>query len=460
MAAPSGGWLRRSLGQATEGDGATNPIRGAIAIAFVFYMRADLLMASIFRSMDIGNTLSITILAIIPLAALTGNAPPDIALVLTILIFFGFRWRQVPVLFGSRFLQLAVIFWIWILICSIMSKFPGHSFQDSLPWIRFPLYAFALSHLLSQQRSHATHIFIGLCVAGTLIEIGFLFREYLNTASEARNVVRLYGTFGKPIPGWYLVCFGLISILALLQKFWDGPTGLIFRFCALTFFILTSVGVFITGEVMNTAFYIGTLLLFFIVRPFKGYKSLGIVVGGFLILLTLFIIVLWGDPALYNRLVIGAMKRLPWMASSDYNLPWTTGIAMAIENVIFGVGPKNFNLYCLSLKEAGTLVTTLHVTECQWHPHNLYLQILAESGVPGLILFAILAGYLFHLAIKASRTSEWRDNIAIILIFALFFPIQTYSQAFGQAKNFFFWTVVGFALARMRLALTSSNPKI
>ena len=410
-------------------------------------------MTTLPGSTDVGKALSLMILSLIPLAALTGNAPSDIALVLTVLIFFGFRWREFPSFLGSRFLQVAGLFWVWILICSAGSKFPAHSFQDSLPWIRFPLYAFALSHLLSEKNANAARLFIGFCVAGTLIEVGFLFREYFAKASELNNVVRLYGTSSKPIPGWYLVCFGLISVLAIIQKFWESPTGRLYRLGAILFFVLTTVGIFITGEVMNTAFYIGTIILFLIVRPFKGYRGISVVAGALLIILLSLAAILWTDPQLHNRLLIGAMKRLPWMPTSDYYVAWTSGLTMAIENPLLGVGPKNFNLYCLSLKEAGTLEATLHVSDCQWHPHNLYLQILSEAGVLGLVFFIVMIGYIFLKALQTSRALYWRDNIALILSFVLFFPIQTYSQAFGQAKNFFVWTVVGFVLAKIRDAL-------
>jgi O-antigen ligase len=155
--------------------------------------------------------------------------------------------------------------------------------------------------------------------------------------------------------------------------------------------------------------------------------------------------------------MVSAIKRLPWMASSDYNLPWTTGVTMAIENPLYGVGPKNFNLYCLSLKDSGTLEAILHVTECQWHPHNLYLQILSETGVPGLMLFGLLAFYIGLQAYRHSLATHWADNIPLILAFALFFPVQTYSQAFGQSKNFFVWTVIGFVLGKIRAELAANT---
>jgi ammonia channel protein AmtB len=83
---------------------------------------------------------------------------------------------------------------------------------------------------------------------------------------------------------------------------------------------------------------------------------------------------------------------------------------------------------------------------------------LAETGVLGLILFGLIAGYLGLLAYRQSLASRWADNIPLILVFVLFFPIQTYSQAFGQSKNFFVWTVIGFVLGKIRAELTEREP--
>ena len=409
----------------------------------------------IFDRHRIGQNINSALIALIPIMAMIGNAIADITLVLIILAFLATYWAQAKSFLGSRFLQLAFLFWAWMLFCSLISLFPSHSFQDSLPWIRFPLFAFALSYSLAADQGRAMRIFIAAAIFGTLVESGFLFRELI---ADPHAIARLHGTFNKLIPGWYMVCFGLISVLVVLQELRSKIASPWRRLAAIAFFIVTTTGVLITGEVMNTAVYLGTILIFLIARPFEGRRSLGVMIGGIVLVVLVLLAVVWFDPLLYERLMVSALKRLPWMASSDYHLPWTTGVTMAIENPFFGVGPKNFNLYCLSLKDAGTLETILHVSQCQWHPHNLYLQILAETGVLGLILFGLIAGYLGLLAYRQSLASRWADNIPLILVFVLFFPIQTYSQAFGQSKNFFVWTVIGFVLGKIRAELTEREP--
>ena len=138
------------------------------------------------------------------------------------------------------------------------------------------------------------------------------------------------------------------------------------------------------------------------------------------------------------------------MVSSDYHEPWKAGINIAFENPIFGIGPKNFNLYCMKLQQDANIESLLNITQCPWHSHNLYISIAAESGIIGLILFLLIVVYILLLAFRASRTTNWENNTSFLLSFILFFPLQTYSQAFGQSLNFYFWTVFGYILFMIR----------
>ena len=396
---------------------------------------------------NVKGTIIPALIILLPITALFGNAPADIALVLVTVCFIIStvnEWRQ---LVNSHFLQLSAIFWVWILICSSVSGFPLHSFQDSLSWIRLPLYAFALSQLLNRKNGTYLFYFIGAAIFGTLVELSFIFYEYSFARSE---LARLHGTFEKLIAGWYLSCFGLISIFWYFEKLKQEKYSIIAWALILIFTIMTSIGVLITGEIMTTLFFFGSFILYFLIRKSYSLKTLGLMAIGCIILIGVGFFVGSKDPLLQERLIHSISTRLPWMASSDYNLPWTTGIAMAIENPIFGVGPKNFNLYCLNLKQTGTLDAILHVQDCQWHPHNLWLQIASETGIPGLILFSLLATYLIYSAYQHSQARHWTTNVPLILTIVVFFPIQTYSQAFGQSKNFYVWTMLGFSLLMIR----------
>jgi O-antigen ligase len=400
-----------------------------------------------FRQMSIADNASLVCVALLPIASLAGNSAADLALVLNVVVFLVTSRGDIKDYPRSWFLRLAFVFWGWILICSALSAFPSHSFQDSLPWIRFPLYAFALSHLLGKRDGSFLNYFIIFAMIGTLIEFTFMLREYIFFRGDN---ARLYGTFGKLIAGWYLDCFSLIAVLWSFEQLSNATMSIKKRLLLGTFVIITVYAIGITGEIMSTVFFLGVLLLYFVIRKSYSAKHLVILCVGGISLIVTGLAISFIDPVLQERLIRSATTRLPWMATSDYNLPWKSGLTMAMENPLFGVGPKNFNPYCLSLKNSGTLETLLKVSECQWHPHNLFIQIMAEAGIVGILLFAVLVAYVLIKAYRHSILVLWSNNTPLVLAVVLFFPIQSYSHGFGQSKNFYFWTTLGYILYRIR----------
>ena len=61
---------------------------------------------------------------------------------------------------------------------------------------------------------------------------------------------------------------------------------------------------------------------------------------------------------------------------------------MFLDNKILGVGVKNFRNFCSDRKY------TVSRFSCSTHPHNTYIQILAELGLIG-ILFLIYVLFVF-----------------------------------------------------------------
>ena len=394
------------------------------------------------------DSILLVLVTLVPLAAIMGNAVGDIALValtLTFIVTSPHEWR---IFVHSRFLWLFFLFWIWILLCSGLSLFPRHSFQDSLPYIRFPLYAFALSHLLMRAEGKFLRYFMLASIAGTLIEFAFMMREYLFMRDE--TYARLHGTFGKLIPGWYLSSFGLLALLWGVETLKARPSSLKHKIFLVIFGAIVTFGVIISGEIMSTLFFLGTAALYAFCQFGSTKRTIGTLVIGAIALVLLWLILGIMDPQLHARIVDSFSRRLPWMPSSDYHLPWSLGLEMALHNPLLGVGPKNFNVYCTSLADAGTLQAVLGESRCHWHAHNLYLSIAAETGTPGLVIFSLLAIYVLILAYRHARASAWADMLPLILAFVLFFPVQTYSQAFGQSKNFYFFTMLGYALFLIR----------
>jgi hypothetical protein len=78
--------------------------------------------------------------------------------------------------------------------------------------------------------------------------------------------------------------------------------------------------------------------------------------------------------------------------SKNHNGHFILAYDLFSKEPIFGVGPKGFRNYCRSVNYDS------EVGMCSTHPHNIFLQILSEMGIIGIIFY--LYGILF-VVIKA-----------------------------------------------------------
>lgn len=405
----------------------------------------------------------VVILALLPIAALFGNAPADIALVLTVIVLLATSENILQTLKQSRFIQLSVIFWLWILFCSAVSLFPKHSLQDSLPWIRFPLYAFALSIWLAADYQLHRTTFLTSAIIGSVIQFSVMGYQFISRRMAEDLIVgaaaRLTGTFDKQMAGWYIIGISLIIVLVILQMVRENQLTEKRRVIGLFFVGITALFMLISGEMINTLAFLGTIFIFFVFRRTKNIKNIISGLVSFFLILILIAVVAWFDQGLHDRFVTAINHRLPWLPTSDYYPPLKAGYEFASQNLFLGVGPKNLFNYCQLMREQGAIdaLKLFKVDGCPWHPHNLYLQIAAETGLIGLALFSILVLYLLYSALSVLKISDGTNNIAISILFVSLFPLQTYSQAFGQSRNFYLWTLIGFALSNIRTISNNGN---
>jgi O-antigen ligase len=85
---------------------------------------------------------------------------------------------------------------------------------------------------------------------------------------------------------------------------------------------------------------------------------------------------------------------------------------------------------------------------CHPHPHNYYIQMLAETGVIGFIFGCIMIGAILW---RTARISwHGREHVitatAVIVPLGFFFPIQSTADFFGQWNNVFMWSAIALAL--------------
>jgi O-antigen ligase len=127
-------------------------------------------------------------------------------------------------------------------------------------------------------------------------------------------------------------------------------------------------------------------------------------------------------PAQAEGLDVSAMSRLEY---------WITALKAAALNPLTGIGIANFPWY--NYLQTGEYMTT----------HNTWLQVLAEAGLPGLVLFVLMVARAFRTSLQAHRTlaAERIRSPVQPVAYALVAAIAGFCTAGSFLSQGFMWSI-------------------
>jgi O-antigen ligase len=212
--------------------------------------------------------------------------------------------------------------------------------------------------------------------------------------------------------------------------------------------VLLAIGaVFISGERM--ALLLALAGLGFAALLQKG--MLRTLLTGVLSLAAVGIVVLaLSDPRMIGRHVTETVETAKSFHDSPYGEIWRSALHLAGERPVLGVGMKNFRVACAD-PDIGLPESV--VNRCATHPHNLYLEFLAESGIPGLAAFVLLvltwARQLWR-GWRIEPHNQWLLG-PLVGVAVLLWPLGPSASFFSNWFGGIFWLSLGWALAALRL---------
>lgn len=381
------------------------------------------------------NLINLTsfLIFIFPISIITGPFLPDLILSTVALIgLYLFLKKKIIIKFYKEILFLW-IFYTFIIISSIISDQPIFSFDYSLFYFRFIIFSHFLIYLLYNFEVIKKLLLYGILTSLFLIICSSSYQLFLIYFVFDENIFRLRLPFSdEQIVGSFIIRILpiLIFFLYLNKPLFKNNLFVIFLSCIV---LLSIIVIIFSGERAAIIYLlIGSILTFTVFIKIR-FKLSVIIFLSFSILL---IFSLFNNQKLTTRIFQDFERHISLDAAANiyYNYSLVS-IEMFKDSPLIGKGPKMFRVDCKDDKYND------YKNNCNMHPHNIYLQLLAETGSIGfLFLFVpyVLVSIKFFQTLFFNKTNKM-FQLASIGFLINFFPLVPTGNFFNNWLNSLFY---------------------
>ena len=400
--------------------------------------------------------LSSILLVLIPLTLISGPFIPDLFLVIIVIIFISITYTNKEYeIYKNKFLIFFIIFFLIILCVSIFSLNIS-SVKSSLTYIRFAIFALAVSWIIDEKKFLLNNILYILLTIYLVLFIDTIYqynfsKNLIGLSYENIQNFRITSFFGKDeVLGSYVVRFLPLVIFLTILRF---ESSIIKKRIVVLFLIITSfIIILFSGERTSLALFILLILFLF----FSSVNLRRVLIAPLFISLIAFILVISVSEKIKYRVIdqtvnqIGLSKdseRL-FLFSKTYEGHYLISYKMFKEKPFFGHGAKMFRFYCIKKENY------IAPNACTTHPHNFYAQFLAETGLVG---FIFLLGSFFYLSFLFMKNfyyqvryrKQFITDAGLCLIASYFitiFPILPSGNFFNNWLSIIIYYPMGFLI--------------
>ena len=354
------------------------------------------------------NLINLITVSIIPFL-IGGPFFPDLIVSISALYFLFYVFKNKEFYFFYN--KPLIIFFSFCIYCILLSVFIAEdmmlSFESSLFYFRIGVFSCFIWYLIDKNKNILTLFYhaLVLCFLVLVIDGYIQYFTGVNLTGFKISGGRVSSFFGDElIMGSYLSrLFPLLFALFLIkkkQKYEIYFIGLLF--------ILVDVLIFISGE--RSAFFFLNLSTIFIIILIKEYQKFRLVT--FIIAIICVLILSFNSSKLNERMFKGPAEDMGLVKSSKEAVIFSpqhdnlirTAYNMFKDQALLGHGPKMFRVICKDQKYS------TGITPCMTHPHNFYIQLLAETGIIGfLFLFSALV-YVIYTALRQFKSVILREK--------------------------------------------------
>jgi len=381
------------------------------------------------------NNLDISLIPILllPISIIIGQAIISLVLLICALIFI-IKLKDLKIETSTENYFLLFFFIILIFSTIINNDFQNQNnfktFFKSLLYLKFLiLYFITLDAKINKYFFYnLKNIFIIIFICLIFVLFDTLYQYFhpqkidiFGYKATLENANRLTGPFGtdEAIPGAYLIKIGFVGLIFLNYFIFEKyNSNKIFLYTFLsTLNLIFFIGILLSGERISFLMALLSSLIFIILT--KRLKLFFITIGSLFFII--FIYILSSNQYIQERYkILGKYFLAKDFVTIDLNkisdddhkkknninflnnqwgAHYLTSIEMLKDKPLLGSGIKGFTNSCGNSKYEN-IRSLAYYKRCSSHPHNLYFEIIVETGILGFITIIIFFSIIMIKSLK------------------------------------------------------------
>jgi O-antigen ligase len=281
---------------------------------------------------------------------------------------------------------------------------------------------------------------------------------------------KIQSLFGdKGVYGSYILRFSPLLIFLIMKTNFFKKFNLLL---ITIFYFLFFIAILFSGERSSLILFL--ILIFFNIIFLKGYKIFKLSIVLFISLFLIYSLIV--NKELNNRYIITTKylilslnqernkneilkleeedpNHIKYNSISNYSGLFRTGLLMFKDSPLFGKGPRAFKYLSADERFSPEYVNGKKIIYFNSHPHNFYIQLLAEVGIFGFLffiflLFAFLYACFFNLR---GRNLMYKDYEVVIFsgLLIILWPFIATGNLFNNWISIFHFFLIGFFLSNL-----------